>query len=233
MSRPLGLKSVANPLAASGGTDPEPADQARRTMPLGTRTLERAVSLLDYEDFALAFTGIAKADARVLQLSTGPAIVITVAGQDGAPVTEGDPIRDSLIKALRDSGDPHVHVVLLSYQPSTFKLGLKVKRDPAYRIADVLAAVEAALRAHYSFDARSLAQPVLQSDVIAVAHSVPGVVAIDLDFLYGGTAPSSQVGKSRQTRLLASRARVVNGVALPAELLTLATGPLDRLEEMS
>jgi hypothetical protein len=232
MSRPLGLKSVANPLPATGGTEPEPADQARRTMPLGTRTLGRAVSLLDYEDFALAFTGIAKADARVLQLATGPSIVITVAGQDGAPVNDGDPIRDSLTKALRDSGDPHVHVVLLSYQASTFRLGLKVKRDPAYRIADVLTGVEAALRAHYSFDARSLAQPVLQSDVIAVAHSVPGVVAIDLDFLYGGTAPSSQVGKSRQTRLLASRSRVVNGVALPAELLTLATGPLDRLEEM-
>jgi baseplate J-like protein len=233
MTRPLGLKSVANPVAATGGTDPEPADQARRTMPLGTRTLGRAVSLLDYEDFALAFTGIAKADARVLQLATGPAIVITVAGQDGAPVNDGDPIRDSLTKALRDSGDPHVHVVLLSYQASTFRLGLKVKRDPAYRIADVLAAVEAALREHYSFDARSLAQPVLQSDVIAVAHSVPGVVAIDLDFLYGGTAPSSQVPTSRQTRLLASRARVVNRVALPAELLTLALGPLDRLEEMT
>jgi hypothetical protein len=169
----------------------------------------------------------------VLQLATGPAIVITVAGQDGAPVSQGDPVRDSLTKALRDSGDPHVHVVLLSYQPGTFRLGLKVKRDPAYRIADVLAAVEAALREHYSFDARALAQPVLQSDVIAVAHSVPGVVAIDLDFLYGGTAPSSQVPKSRQTRLLASRSRVVGGVALPAELLTLDAGPLDRLEEMT
>ncbi len=112
---------------------------------------------------------------------------------------DGDPIRDSLTKALRDSGDPHVHVVLLSYQPSTFRLGLKVKRDSAYRIADVLAAVDAALREHYSFEARSLGQPVLQSDVIAVAHSVPGVVAIDLDFLYGGTAPLSQVDKSRQT----------------------------------
>ena len=76
------------------------------------------------------------------------------------------------------------------------------------------------------------AQPVLQSDVIAVAHSVPGVVAVDLDFLYGGTAPAAQTVRSRQTRLLASRMRVSGGVALPAELLTLDPGPLDRLEEM-
>jgi hypothetical protein len=233
MTRPLGLKGVSNPAPAEGGTEPEPADQARRTMPLGTRTLGRAVSLLDYEDFALAFTGIAKAQAQVLQLRAGPTIAITVAGQDGAPLSEGNPVRNALRLALRDSGDPFVNVTLLSYQHSTFRIGLTVKRDPAYEITQVLAAVEAALRAQYSFDARSLAQPVLQSDVIAVAHSVPGVIAVDLDFLYGGTLPLSQVPKSRQVRLLASRMRVSGGVALPAELLTLHPGPLERLEEMT
>jgi hypothetical protein len=58
------------------------------------------------------------------------------------------------------------------------------------------------------------------------------VIAIDLDFLYGGTAPATQTVKSKQTRLLASRMRVSGGVALPAELLTLDPAPFDRLEEM-
>ena len=66
-----------------------------------------------------------------------------------------------------------------------------------------------------------------------MAHSVPGVVAVDLDFLYGGSSPAAQTGKSRQTRLLASRMRVSDGVAQPAELLTLDAAPLDRLEEMT
>ncbi|MCJ7838779.1 MAG: putative baseplate assembly protein, partial [Burkholderiales bacterium] len=233
MTRPLGLKSVSNPVAAQGGTDPEPASQARRTMPLGTRTLGRAVSLLDYEDFAMAFTGVTKAQAQVLQLQCGPTIAITVVGQDGAALSSSNPVWNNLWLALKASGDPHVKVALLSYQASTFRLGVKVKRDPAYELKPLLAAVEAALRAHYSFDARSLAQPVLQSEVIAVAHSVPGVVAVDLDFLYGGTLPAAQTGKSRQIRLLASRMRVSAGVALPAELLTLNSAPLDRLEEMT
>jgi hypothetical protein len=232
-TRPLGLKSVGNPVAAQGGTDPEPADQARRTMPLGTRTLGRAVSLLDYEDFAMAFTGIAKAQAQVLQLPGGPTIAITVAGQDGAVLSSSNPVWNNLLLALKNSGDPHVRIALLPHQPSTFFLGLKVKRGPAYELKPLLRAVEAALRAHYSFEARSLAQPVLQSDVIAVAHSVPGVVAVDLDFLYGGTSPAAQTGKSRQTRLLASRMRVSGGLALPAELLTLDAARLDRLEEMT
>jgi hypothetical protein len=230
MTRPLGLKSVSNLIAAQGGTDPEPAVQAQRTMPLGTRTLGRAVSLLDYEDFAMAFTGIAKAQAQVLELSGGPTIAITVAGQDGAALSSSNPVWNNLWLALKASGDPHVNVALLSYQARTFRTGLKVKRDPAYELNPLLAAVEAALRSHYSFESRALAQPVLQSDVIAVVHSVPGVVAVDLDFLYGCTAPAAQTLK---TRLLASPMRVSGGVALPAELLTLDAAPLDRLEEMT
>ena len=69
--------------------------------------------------------------------------------------------------------------------------------------------------------------------MITVAHSVPGVVAVDLDFLYGGTFPTFQTGSSRQRRLLASHMRVEGGLARPAELLTLDPGPLRRLQEMT
>ena len=226
-TRPPGLKSVANPAAASGGTDPEPADQARRTMPLGTRTLGRAVSLLDYEDFALAFSGIAKAQARVLHLASGTVIAVTVAGQDGRPLEATNPVRAHLLSALKASGDPHVDVVLLDFLPRSFRLELKVKRYPEYAIETVLAQVNAALRWHFGFDRRGLAQPVQQSDVIATVHSVPGVLAVDLDAMSLGTLGSAQ------TRLLAAPTRVASGIAQPAELLTLASGPLDRLEEFT
>ena len=232
MSRPLGLKSVSNPQVAQGGSAPETPGQARRTMPLGTRTLGRVVSLRDYEDFALAFAGIGKAQAQVLQLAGGPAIAVTVAGQDGAPLSSDNPVWRNLWQALKAGGDPHVSVRLLPCQQSTFKLGLKVRRDPAYAAQPLLAAVEAALRRRHAFEARALGQPVLQSDVVATVHAVPGVVAVDLDFLYGGTAPAAQTKKSRQTRLLAARMRVQGGMAMPAELLTLDAGPLERLEEM-
>ena len=72
-----------------------------------------------------------------------------------------------------------------------------------------------------------------QSDVLAVAQALPGVVAIDLTRLYGGTEPASQTAVSLQVRLLASRMRVLGGVALPAELLTLDPAPFDALEEMA
>jgi len=231
-TRPLGLKSVANPLAASGGTDPELPDAARRTMPLSVRTLGRAVSVPDYEDFARAFAGIAKAQAAVLKLPAGPTVVVTVAGADGTVLLPANPVRQHLLDALKAAGDPYVPLRLLAHQASTFRVGLRVKCDPAYDRDAVLAAVEAALRARYAFDARELGQPVQHSDVIACVHGVAGVIATDLDRLYGGTLPAAQTLPSRQLRLLASRMRVVGGVPLPAELLVLDPAPLDRLEAM-
>ena len=232
MTRPLGLKSVSNPLAAEGGTDPERASRARATIPLTTRTLGRAVSVLDYEDFARAFSGIAKAQAAVLQVRGGVIVAITLAAPEGAPLTSASPVWQNLLAALKSSGDPHVAVTVLSLQASTFRLGLKVKVDPAWETGKVLAAVEAALRDHYCFDKRDLGQPVQQSDLIATAQVVPGVVAVDLTRLYGGTRPPGQTAVSLQPRLLASRMRVEAGVAKSSELLTLDPAPFDLLEEM-
>ena len=234
MTRPLGLKSVANPVAAEGGTDPEAADAARQSMPLTTRTLGRAVSVLDYEDFSRAFSGIAKAQALVLHLRAGNTVAITLAAPAGAPLTAASPVWGHLLAALKSSGDPHVPVQLLSVRLSSFHLGLRVKCDVAYEVKTVLTAVEAALRARFSFDARQLGQAVQQSEIIAVAQAVPGVVALDLTHLYGGSAPPSQTlhnGVPNQ-RLLASRMHVQGGAAQPAELLTLSADAFDLLEEM-
>lgn len=233
-SRPLGLKGVANPAAALGGTEAEAEDSARRSMPIATRTLGRVVSLLDYEDFALAFAGIAKAQAAVLPLRGGRTIVVTVAAEDGAAIDSKSPVWNNLLAALHAAGDPLVKVQLLAAQLSSVQVGLRVKVDEAHDPDAVLAAVEAALRAAFAFDARRLAQPVQQSEVIAAAQAVPGVVAIDLDKLYGGSAPAAQTLPSLQARLLASRARIgPGGVPLPAELLTLHPGPLVSLQEFT
>jgi hypothetical protein len=229
--RPLGMKGVSNPLPAEGGTDPESGEQARQTMPLMTRTLGRAVSLLDYEDFARAFSGIAKARAQVLHLSSGPTIAITIAGPGGVVISPDSPIWINLAAALAENGDPHVAVRLLAHRPGTFRVGLRIKLDPDFEKNLVLREVENALRARFGFDARALGQPVQQSEVIAVAQGVRGVVAVDLDLLYGGTRPLSQTQQSLQVRLLANRMSQSDGAIVEDEILTLHPGPL-RLEEM-
>jgi predicted phage baseplate assembly protein len=227
MTRPLGLKSATNPAAAEGGIDPDDAESARRNMPLGVRTLGRAVSLRDYEDFARAFTGIAKAHAAVLTLKAGRTIFITVAGEDGAKLSPTNPVLVRLLEALRQSGDPLVRFEVQPYRDVTFALGLRVKRDETYTREAVVAAVERALHDAFSFDAREFGQSVALSEVIAVADGVPGVIAVDVEHFYRGAT------KTRETRLVAEQPRAdAAGNGLAAELLTLVPGSLEWLGEM-
>lgn len=222
LDRPLGVKGVANPVAASGGVDPEPEEEARESIPLGVRTLGRAVSLLDYEDFARAFTGVAKAHAAVLTLRAGRTVVVTVAFEGGERLQDlGD--------ALKEHGDPRVEVVVLPAAAATFRVGLTVAVDPAYEEEAVLAGVEAALRAAYSFDARGLTEPVFASDLVAVAHTVDGVLGVDLDLLYATGTTSGPAD-----RLLAQLPAVgPGGTPVPAGLLELDPAPFDLLEAMA
>jgi len=221
LDRPLGLKGVENPAPASGGVDPETEEAARRSIPLGVRTLGRAVSLLDYEDYALAFTGVVKANATVLPLRGGRTIVVTVAFEGGERIAD-------LTDSLREHGDPRVQVLVLEGTTETFRLGLTATVDPAYELDAVLAAVEAALRAAYAFEARGLIEPVFLSELVAVAHTVPGVLAVDVDHLYtGATADLAD-------RLLAPRPDVdASGEAIPAGVLVLDPAPFDELEAVA
>jgi Baseplate J-like protein len=220
LDRPLGVKGVSNPSAATGGVDPETEEAARTSIPLGVRTLGRAVSLLDYEDYARAFTGVAKARAAVLPLRAGRTVIVTVA------FVGGDRL-DDLASSLRSHGDPRVEVVVLAGTTQTFHLGLTVAVDPAYESDAVLGGVETALRKAYSFEVRDFVQPVFRSEIDAVAHAVPGVLAVDVDYLYTGA--THDVAE----RLFAQQPAVApDGTAIPAGLLLLDAGPLDSLEEM-
>jgi predicted phage baseplate assembly protein len=226
LDRPLGLKAVTNPVPATGGVDPEGPATARRSIPISVLTLGRVVSVPDYASFALGFTGIAKAEATVLTLAGVATVVVTVAGFDGAALAQAT-VAD-LVAALRQHGDPHVAVTVLVYRRALFRIGARIAVAADRQPADVLAGVESAWRAAFSFPARSLGQPVFLSDVIATAQRVTGVAGVDLRLLY-----RTGDGASRQYRLLAAPAAVADdGTAKAAELLTLDPAPLDELERM-
>lgn len=225
LTRPLGLKAASNPLPAEGGVDADSADHARRNMPLGVRTLGRVVSVQDYEDYARAYTGIAKAQATVLNTRAGRTVFITVAGDDGGQPP--DSTLAKLLNALKQNGDPLVHCETTAYHEATFHLALRIKRDPDHDGKKVLADVEAALRAAFSFDARDFGQIVSRSEIIAVAQEVEGVLGVDLDRFYRSATIALE---ERLTPAAATVDAQGNGIA--AELLLLDTGPFDYLEEM-
>jgi hypothetical protein len=224
ISRPPGVQQVTNPLPGTGGDDPETLQAARANAPLAVRALDRVVSLQDYEDFARAFAGIAKALAVWSRTGNSRGAFITVAGPQGAAVADGDPVHDNLVAAIRALGDPNVPFRVASYQPRTFRVAVNLKIDPAHPADAVRAAVENALRGAFSFSARNLGQPVALSEVVATIQAVDGVVALGLTAFYrSGTAAGPAVPQILTAAVPSGGA---GDDAPPAELLTLDPAPI-------
>ena len=238
MARPLGVKGVINPEAAAGAADQESLSDARSNAPLTVLTLDRIVSLQDYEDFARAFPGVAKALATWTWTGKVRGVFVTVAGPEGAAIPDRSPMLNKLVAAMKDAGDPHVQLRVQTYRESFFKLGAAMKIDPDYEPQKVLAAVEQALRSNFSFDARAFGQAVTASDVMAVIQDVAGVIAVEVTKFYKAGDPTSLV--KNELLLAAVPQAGAGGVPdsqdnpiLAAELLTLSAGPLDELGTMT
>jgi hypothetical protein len=227
LTRPPGVRSVANPLPASGGADPEALDGIRRNAPLTMLTMDRIVSLQDYEDFAHAFAGVAKAMAVGWSWSgQARGVFITVAGPDGADIDRGGSTYGNLLAAMRKAAAPHVPLVVQSYRKAFFELSATITVKPDFQKDSVVAAVEQALRAAFSFDARAFGQPVVLSEVIGAMQTVPGVLAVDLDHL--GRIDNVGEAVDLSYSIAAAVPQLGNdGTLLAAELLTLDPRPVD------
>jgi predicted phage baseplate assembly protein len=219
LSRPVGVKSAVNPLPAAGGEDPERLSDARRNAPNTVLTLDRAVSVLDYTDFARAFAGIAKAVAAWIPTGRARGMHITVAGAGGAAITADTRTHQSLLESLRGYGDALLPLTLQSFVSVPVSIGAKIAVHPDHETTRVLAAVEAAIRADFAFEARDFAMPITLDEVLASAHRVAGVVAVDVDALHRS---DTAAGPAPEARLFPSPGTVAaDGSVSPAELLTL------------
>ncbi len=226
-TRPLGVREVTNPVAATGAEDPETRDQARRNAPQTVRTLDRIVSLSDFEDFARTYAGIGKARADRVWDGERRLVYVTLAGAGGDPA-DGDLIA-RLRGAMDAARDPFQPLALGPFRRRQFELRARLELDPDVSEAAVLAEVEARLRASFRFEARDFGQSVARSDVITLMQETPGVEAVDLDAF--DFSPTASMEPTLAERLDALPAALAGGAGtaeiLGAELLTLAPGPVD------
>jgi hypothetical protein len=221
-SRPPGLRGVNNPVPASGGADPENLASARGNAPRTVLTIDRIVSISDYQDFAATFAGIGKAQAIQLLLGQTPFIHLTVAGIGGTAIDPTSQLALSLSTAINAARDPLPQVVISSYQPVMFNIAATIVIDETdYIEASVHAQVVSTITAYFAFDQRTFAQPVTAAEVVATIQAVPGVVAVDLNQLYRDDDATGPAQTAPDTYLPAAYAQVSAGVILAAELLLL------------
>jgi len=184
-----GLKSVVNPLPAFGGEDAESPDGIRQNAPVSILTLNRVVSLRDYESLALTYPGIAKARASWTEVNDRRGVALTAAAAGDLPLGQlTQPLRDF----LDQHRDPNVPLNILSVTPVPFVFRARIHVLDGYLQSAVKANVEAALGVDGTSGFLSGAQleignSIFESELLSVLQKATGVAWVELLKLSGTT----------------------------------------------
>ncbi|MDQ1427387.1 MAG: hypothetical protein QOK39_863 [Acidimicrobiaceae bacterium] len=229
-AKPLGVKSVSNPMRASGGANNEGVDAGRANAPLAVAALDRLVSVQDYSDFARTFAGVAKAAAVRLSDGRRPVVHVTIAGFDDIPIDATSDLFHNLNDALHRFGDPHLPVILALRERLVVVVSARVSIGADYQWESVEAAARGAISADLSFDRRDLGRDVLLTDAVAAGQAVPGVDAVEFDVFAAVAEADLVAGFSAAGPPLAVTERIIVRPArlggrqaiLPAQIASLA-----------
>ncbi|MGH7391902.1 MAG: putative baseplate assembly protein [Candidatus Rokuibacteriota bacterium] len=192
------VQSSRNPMAAAGGADRETPEETRRIAPITVRTLDRAVSLPDYADLALAYPGVAKARADWEWERGRRIVLLTVAAAGGVPLSPG--LKDSLTAYLDARRPPRHRLRLRDARTWPVRLALEVTVLPDFlraetrrRVEEALGAglTEAGARGYYNFDRLALGQDLYLSDVYAIVEGVRGVDHVRATAFHPEAAPAA------------------------------------------
>ncbi|SDM38527.1 putative baseplate assembly protein [Streptomyces sp. cf386] len=191
LTRPLGVTQVTNPRPAKGGADADGPGLTRRTIPLAVSALDRLVSASDYEDFARSRAGIGRAAARELFDGRRRVLHVTVAGTDDVPIDGDSDTLRALRGALTEYGDLNLTVRVDVRELVLLLIAAKVKVAPDHAWEIVEPRLRQALLRRLGYEGRELGRPARLSDVLATAHTVPGVDYVDVDVFTGVPASAT------------------------------------------
>lgn len=213
-----GIGKLANPAPASGGSDAETLEDTRAAAPAAIRTLDRAVSLDDYQAFAAGYRGVGKALASDLALGLRRVVCLTVADTmmqvpDAALIT-------ALGEAVAAKAPPGISLRIAGFQPLAVVCSVALASDPDLRRAAVEDAVRQALVAAFGPARRGFGAGLHLSQVLTVVQGVPGVLAAMVTGLSARTASGALTDADATGRLDCPGPRFLGDTLAPAGLLS-------------
>lgn len=194
MAPVLGVTGITNPIAADGASDAETLTDMRSAAPQSIRTLDRVVSLSDFEAFARGYRGIGKALATELRAGMRSVVCLTIANTDMQSPTETADIFEDLKAALKSYAVPGRHVRIAGFDRLDPDITAALAIDERlFRRRDVEAAARAALAQAFSPATRGFATALHRSEVTRVLQQVPGVIAVSITHfaLHAGPPPDA------------------------------------------
>lgn len=170
--------SITNPLPATGGSQPETAEQVRRDAPEAYLVQQRAVTQADWQEVATRDRRVQRAAATWRWTGSWHTVFLTVDRVGGAEVD------DTFERDLRTGLERYrlagydLEVDGPRFVP--LELGLHVCVADGYLRSALRGELIAALTALFAADRLTFAQPVYLSPVYAAAQAIPGVTSVSV-----------------------------------------------------
>ncbi|WP_418276921.1 baseplate J/gp47 family protein [Isoptericola jiangsuensis] len=177
--KPRGIATVTNLAASHDWAAPEDLEPARTNAPQRIRTLDRAVSVADHEDFARSYSGVGGARADLVWDGRGQNVVVSVLGADGGPAS--DTLLADLRATVERSRDERAPLLVVAAQVVDVGVALEIDVDPRHRPQDVRGAVRTALLTAYGEP--DVGAALASSTVLVAATRVAGVVSATMPLL--------------------------------------------------
>ena len=215
--------SCVNPLAASGGVDPETADQIRRRAPQAFLTQERAITMTDYAAVTEASTQVEDAAATLRWTGSWYTAFITAEPASGGDLTTA--LRTSLMRYVNRYRLAGQDIKIEGPDYVSLEIKLTVCVDPSYFQSDVELSLRTVLGSGTLPDGQPaffapgrfvLGQTVYLSPIYRAARSVAGVLTVTAEeFQPQGTSTKAYLHRGAIPIGAAQVARMDNDPSLP------------------
>jgi hypothetical protein len=182
LNRALGVRSVTNHVPASNASDPEDLNAARKNTPIKLLTMDRIVSLGDFEDYAESFEGVEKALA--ISRWNGLSEIVHLIVADSKGQNADSILRKSLEQRINLIKDPMIQFYLGKFKRKSFDIQAKILIDKKLQFEKIKLNVIQNLSAEFSFEKRQFGQDVTLGEVMTIIQKTKGVVAVDVDKLF-------------------------------------------------
>lgn len=171
-----------------GGADPESGEKARQAAPGKVQSLDRLVSLQDFESETLAIPGVAKVTARWDLVEQVPTVVLTVLMDTGRE-QELEEVRQTLARHNRCRGPQRFPIQVDAGARQYAQVAAEVALDPSLRQEEVFKAIKGALglageeasgadgsRGLFALGQRRFGEPEYATRIAGAIQKVPGVL---------------------------------------------------------
>jgi hypothetical protein len=193
-----GIIDINNTSVGAGGLNPESDASIRANAPLFLRAQNRAITIDDYQNLALAVENCGKAKA----ISSGYTSVTMYVGPrrddiDGdptpgieeisnvaTPTIEWNNLRDAVVSFLSDKTLAGVSLTITqpTYVPVT--MNIQYKLDPAFTTAVAERTLKQALISNFGYNYVNFGERVSVQDVEYIVNNIPGILRAKCQYLF-------------------------------------------------